>query len=214
MTRVTSLSGIYAVVDQDALADPVALADAAVRAGVGIVQYRAKSGVVPGVARALRELTLRANAVFIVNDDWRAALRYDADGVHLGPGDPGFDDVPQLRVVLGNRIVGLSCGTVEEARTAGEGGADYAGVGPVFTTASKPDAGAPLGLAGLAEIAAATTIPVAAIGGIGLSSVPGVRATGVAMAAVISALAAAADPRSAAGELVAAWNARAVEARR
>ena len=214
MTNVSSLRGIYAIVDQDAGADPIAIAEAALRGGVGIVQYRAKSGAVPGVARALRELTRRADAAFIVNDDWRAALQYDADGVHLGPGDPGFDDVPGVRRALGGRIVGLSCGTVEEARTAAEGGADYAGVGPVFATASKPDAGAPLGLAGLAEIAAATTLPVAAIGGIGLASIAGVRASGVAMAAVISALAGAADPRAAAAELVAAWNGRVAEVRR
>jgi len=94
------------------------------------VQYRAKSGVVPGVARALRELTRNGSAAFIVNDDWRAALRYDADGVHLGPGDPGFDDVPGVRRALGGRIVGLSCGTVEEARTAAKAARTMPASGP------------------------------------------------------------------------------------
>ena len=174
--------------------------------GIRIVQYRAKRGEIPEIARALRERTRRAGALFVVNDDWKAAIRYDADGVHLGPGNPGFEDARAVRARLGDRLVGLSCGTVEEARAAEAAGADYAGVGPVYATASKADAGTPLGPGGLARIAAATALPVAAIGGIEASSIGEVRGAGVAMAAVISALSRTADPEADARALVSAWN--------
>ncbi|MGR4063863.1 MAG: thiamine phosphate synthase [Vulcanimicrobiaceae bacterium] len=205
--RAALLCGIYAIVDQSDVADPIAVAAASLQAGIKIVQYRAKTAVVPSVARKLRDMTRDATALFIVNDDWRTALQCDADGVHLGPGDPGFDDVESLRGAFGNRIVGLSCGTIEEARHAGASTADYVGVGPVYATASKSDAGDPLGLDRLARIAAATPLPVAAIGGITLATIAGVRAAGAAMAAVISALAAGPDPGATAAGLVAAWNA-------
>ncbi|MEO7202441.1 MAG: thiamine phosphate synthase, partial [Candidatus Tumulicola sp.] len=78
--------------------------------------------------------------------------------------------------------------------------------GAVFATASKDDAGAPIGLDGLRAVAAASTLPAAAIGGIGAANLAEVARTGVAMAAVISAVASAPDPAAAARELVAIWN--------
>jgi thiamine-phosphate pyrophosphorylase len=173
--------------------------------GVRIVQYRAKTGIVPAQAAALRELTRACDALFLINDDWRAVETYDADGVHLGPDDGGFDMLPEIRRSLGERIIGISCGTPDEARAARA--ADYIGVGPVYATESKSDAGDPIGLQGLREIAAATALPVAAIGGITAENLEDVRETGVAMAAMISAFSSAADPRAAAAGLVDVWNA-------
>jgi thiamine-phosphate pyrophosphorylase len=197
--------GIYAVVNEGGR-DPVAVARAALHAGVRIVQYRAKGGVVPETAIALRRATLECGALCIMNDDADAAARYDFDGVHVGPDDRGFTDIAGLREILGARLIGVSCGTVDEAIAAEAGGADYLGVGAVYPTATKPDAGEPIGIAGLRRIADATALPVAAIGGIGLAQLPDVRATGVAMAAVVSAIAGARDPRAAAEALVFAWN--------
>ena len=199
------MRGIYAVVDGDGR-DPVAIARAALHAGVRIVQYRAKGGIVPETAVALRRATLECGALCIMNDDADAAARYDFDGVHVGPDDRGFADIAGLREVLGARLIGVSCGTVEEAVAAEAGGADYLGVGAVYPTATKPDAGEPIGIDGLARVAAATALPVAAIGGIGLAQVAEIRATGVAMAAVVSAIAGARDPQAAAEALVFAWN--------
>lgn len=201
---MNALRGIYVVVDEDGRAP--AIARAALAGGVRILQYRAKRGIVPETARALRELTREAGALAIMNDDAGAALAYEYDGVHLGPGDDGFDDLGAVRAALGTRIVGLSCGTEAEARAARAAGADYAGVGAVFATATKADAGAPIGLDGLARVVEAAGIPVAAIGGIGLGDLAAVRAAGAAMAAVVSAVAAAGDPRAAAEALVRAWN--------
>ncbi|MHB8177655.1 MAG: thiamine phosphate synthase [Vulcanimicrobiaceae bacterium] len=200
-----ALRGIYAIVNEGA-GDPVALADAVLRGGVRIVQYRSKRGVVADHVRALRLLTRQMHAVFIVNDDWHAALAFDADGVHLGPGDDGYAEPAAIRTHFGDRLIGLSCGTPDEAGTAVAAGVDYLGVGAVYATASKPDAGTPIGVEGLCRIVAhAGGLPTAAIGGITESVLPEVRRAGAAMAAVLSALGGAADPLQAAERLVRLW---------
>jgi len=186
--------------------DPVGLARAILEGGVRIIQYRAKSGIDPAQAMALRGLTRARDAIFLINDDWRAVERFDADGVHVGPDDAGFDALPEIRRTVRDRIIGVSCGTTDEARAAEVAGADYLGVGSVYATGSKADAGNPIGLVGLREVCAATSLPVAAIGGISAQNVLDVRETGVAMAAMISAFASAADPRAAAATLVHIWN--------
>jgi thiamine-phosphate pyrophosphorylase len=203
--RATMLSGIYAIVNRTH-SDPVALTSSILAGGVRIVQYRAKGGIIPEHARAIRALTHAAKALFIVNDDCGAAHVYDADGVHIGPDDADFHNLRTLRKTLAGRLLGVSCGTEEEAHLAREGGADYIGAGSVYATPSKHDAGPPIGIEGLRRIATATPLPVAAIGGITLESIPEIRSAGVAMAAVISAIASAPDARAASAALVRAWN--------
>jgi thiamine-phosphate pyrophosphorylase len=202
--RRAKAHGIYAIVDEGT-GDPLAIADGALAGGVRILQYRAKSGIVPARLYALRERTRAYGALLIVNDDPHAAVAYDCDGVHLGPGDDGFDDPDRVRAALGERLIGLSCGTEDEARWANAFDVDYVGVGPVFATASKADAGEPIGLEGLRRIAAITRHAVCAIGGITRERLRAVRETGVAMAAVISALRDAGDPALAAEWLVRIW---------
>lgn len=197
------MRGIYAILNEER--GVLELARAILDGGVRIVQYRAKGGVVNEHASQLRELTRSRNALFLINDDWRAVQSVDADGVHLGPEDANVDQLAAIRASIGNRLIGLSCGTVEEARAAQAAGADYLGVGSVFATGSKSDAGAPIGIEGLKRVAAATTLPVAAIGGIDLQNLPAVRETGVAMAAMISAFSNTSDPAAAAAELVRTW---------
>lgn len=197
------LRGIYVIVNQSP--QMLAVADAALESGVRILQYRAKSCFDGAHLQALRERTHRAEALLIVNDDWRAALAFDCDGVHVGPDDDGFAAVTALRSALGERIIGLSCGTVSEALRANDEDIDYIGVGAVYATRSKDDAGAPIGIERLQEIADVSRVPVAAIGGIGIDRIDDIRASGVAMAAVISAVSAAADPHFAARTLVGAW---------
>jgi len=203
--RAARLHGIYAIVNADERA--LTLAQAALDAGVRVVQYRAKSGIDATQLQTLRARTRALGALLIVNDDWRAALAFDCDGVHLGPDDEGFAAVAPVRAVLGERLIGLSCGSVAEAERAGEEDADYLGVGSVYATGSKADAGEPIGIEGLRRVAAVSRYPVAAIGGIGAAQLGEVCRSGVAMAAVISALASASDARRAARALVEAWNA-------
>jgi thiamine-phosphate diphosphorylase len=203
--RAALLRGIYLIVNEGER-DPLELVRAALDAGVAVVQYRAKRGIDAQRLRALRIATTERHALLIVNDDCEAAIAFDADGVHLGPDDAGFDRIAHVRATAGERLIGLSCGTASEVRAAGD--ADYIGVGAVYATASKDDAGAPIGIAGLLDVARATHLPVAAIGGIDEGNLPAVRDSGVAMAAVISAVAAAADPREAVRRLVRTWNER------
>jgi thiamine-phosphate diphosphorylase len=202
--RAALLHGIYAIVNESARS--IDIARAALAAGIRIVQYRAKHGIVAETLRSLREMTRASEALLIVNDDVEAVRAFDCDGVHLGPDDAGFYDVARVRAALADSLVGLSCGTIEEASPLRTAGADYLGVGSVYATPSKDDAGAPIGIDGLERIASITALPVAAIGGITIENVVNVRRSGVAMAAVISAISAANDPGAAARALVREWN--------
>jgi thiamine-phosphate pyrophosphorylase len=195
--------GVYALIDPAAHAAPAAYLDALLRGGIRLVQIRAKAGIAPELLRTIVARIRAAGGTAIVNDDVDLAL--EADGVHLGQEDLAGHDLRALRARLGGRAIGLSCGTPAEARAVPPGLVDYLGAGPIFATASKGDAGRPIGVNGVHVVVEATALPVAAIGGISLATVPRVRETGAAMAAVISALAAASDPEAAARAFVRAW---------
>jgi thiamine-phosphate pyrophosphorylase len=203
--RLALLRGPYVIVNDDG-PDPIGIANACIGAGVHVVQYRAKRGIDAARLGALRGITAESGTLLVVNDDIESALAFDCDGVHIGPDDGAFGGLDLVRERLNDRLIGVSAGTPEEARAAQAAGADYIGIGAVFATASKDDAGAPIGLDGLRAAAAACDLPAAAIGGIGAANVAEIARTGVAMAAVISAVASAPDPAAAARELVAIWN--------
>jgi thiamine-phosphate diphosphorylase len=204
--RAARLHGIYLIVNEGE-PDPLEIARAALSAGVRIVQYRAKRGVDERRLRDLRALTRERNALLLVNDDLQAAKQFECDGLHLGPDDEGFADVTAARAALRDRLIGLSCGTPEQARAADLQDVDYIGVGAVHATGSKNDAGAPIGIDGLQRVARASRrLPVAAIGGITTANLAAIARTGVAMAAVISAIARDPDPGVAASRLVRIWN--------
>jgi len=162
------------------------------RAGVALVQYRAKEGSTRALfreAEALRSIC-RAS-LFIVNDRLDLALAVGADGVHLGQ-----DDLPcrVARRLLGpERIVGVSVLTAEEARVAERDGADYVGVSPVFDTRTKPDAGTAGGLEAVRAVRRAVAIPVVAIGGIDLGNAAEVLRAGADGVCAISAVVRASD---------------------
>ena len=126
-----------------------------------------------------------------------AAQGCDSDG----PADPG-DPLEARRLVPRPRLLGVSAGTVREAISAERAGADYLGAGPVFATATKADAGEPIGLGGLAAIASAVGIPVVGIGGIDSGNASSVIEAGAAGVAVISAVIGAGDPEAAAREIL------------
>lgn len=154
---------------------------AAVAGGATVVQLRVKDLSTDALVergRPFRDLP----ALFLVNDDVEAALRLNADGVHLGRGDEGAE-----RALAEGLLLGLSASSVEEAREAAARGAAYVGAGPVWATPSKPDAGAPLGVEGLAAVCAAVSVPVVAIGGIDPSNAGDCIRAGAAGVAVIRA---------------------------
>lgn len=154
----------------------------AVAAGATVVQLRVKAPTPEIVARGRGFGEL--GVTFMVNDDVEAAIELGADGVHLGQGDAGAE-----RALEAGLLLGLSAGGVEEARAADAAGASYVGAGPVWATPSKPDAGAPLGLRGLAAICGAVAAPVVAIGGVDASNAADCIRAGAAGVAVIRAVA-------------------------
>ena len=97
----------------------------------------------------------------VVNDDVEAAIRLEADGVHLGRDDDGAE-----RALGAGLKLGVSACDVGQAIAGVRSGASYIGAGPIWATSSKPDAEPPIGLDGLAGIVDAVEIPVVAIGGI------------------------------------------------
>lgn len=175
---------------------------AAVRGGVTAVQLRRKddaAGAFVEEARALVEVLRPLGIPLIVNDRVDVALAADADGVHVGQRDLSVADV--RRIGGEQLLVGLSVTSMDDARAVPACGVDYAGVGPVFATASKPDAAPPLGVDGTRAVCSLLSVPCVAIGGVGIDNIDAVLATGVAGVAVISAICAAASPHAAAGEL-------------
>lgn len=146
----------------------------------------------------LKELCKKYKVPFVINDDVEIAAKMDADGVHVGQSDMEAGDV---RAKLGpDKILGVSAQTVEQAVLAEQRGADYLGVGAVFTTGSKDDAD-DVSHETLKAICEAVSIPVIAIGGIGASNVMQLKGTGICGIAVISAIFAQKDIVNATKEL-------------
>lgn len=199
--RRTALRGVYALVEPSRV-EPIAFTEALLRGGIRLIQIRAKDGIDGTTLIALVGRIRAAGGIAIVNDDVRLARL--ADGVHLGQEDCAVLQLRDVRRALGERIIGLSCGTPQEAAAADPELVDYLGVGPVFATASKHDAGYAIGINGTAAVVRATPLPCAAIGGIGARTIARVRESGAAMAAVISALVCD-DPEAAARDLVRRW---------
>ena len=179
-----------------------ACAEAAVRAGVKMLQLRMKHAAreeILSVARRVRELTRGTETAFIVNDDPAIAAEAGADGVHVGQ-----DDMPVAEVRArypGLRIVGLSTHNLGQVRAAAaaEGAArpDYIGVGPVYATPTKDVPDPTLGPARAGEMIAAAPFPAVAIGGINLETLPAVKAAGARNFAVVRPVCGAADPYAA-----------------
>ena len=168
---------------------------AALHAGAPAVQLREKAlpprDILP-LARRLRAQTEAVGALFFVNDRLDLALAAGADGVHLGPGD--LPVAAARRIAPRNFLIGCSADEPDAARAAIAHGADYIGCGAVFPTCTKSDAGQPVGLEGLATVAATVDAPVVGIGGITAARAPGVFGAGAAGSAVVSAVMSAPDP--------------------
>lgn len=178
---------------------------AALAAGATAIQLRDKHLAGRELCRlgdALVALCQRHGALCLINDRLDVALACAADGVHLGQEDLPAD---RARAIAGpGFVVGVSAGIPAEARAAAAAGADYIGTGSVFATGSKPDAGAPIGPKGLAEVARASALPVVAIGGIDARNASQAIAAGASGVAVISAVMRAPDPGAATRGILAA----------
>jgi thiamine-phosphate diphosphorylase len=183
--------------------DLIEIVEAALNAGATAVQLRSKrltdrESLELGLA--IGERCRETDALFIVNDRLDLALASGADGVHLG-----VDDLPlhhACRLAPPGFVIGYSPETDAQTGTAKVEGADYLGVGPVFGTVSKTDAGAAIGVDTIERRAGLAGIPIIGIGGITPDNASIVIDAGAVGVAVVSAILRAPDPVAATRTLV------------
>lgn len=188
---------LYLVTDSDILEgrDFYNCIEEALKGGVTILQLREKDASGKEFlerAIKLRELTKKYNVKFIINDRVDIAMLCNADGVHVGQSDIPANKVREL--IGEDKIVGVSARTVEEAIKAKENGADYLGVGAMFTTTTKLDAKA-VSIEELKEIKKAVDLPIVTIGGLSLNNIDKLKECDIDGYAVVSAILGASDIR-------------------
>lgn len=188
---------LYAVTDRMWLNEGetlISVAEEVLKNGATFLQIREKDlneDDFEAEAEALHALCTKYRIPFVVNDSVEIALRCNADGVHVGQSDIKGRDI---RALIGpDAILGISAGTVQEAEAAEAAGADYIGVGAVFTTGTKKDARS-LTMEQLRAIRNAVSIPIVAIGGINSGNIMRLSGSGVDGVAVVSAIFAAPHP--------------------
>lgn len=172
--------------------EPLNVLEKALQSGVTMFQYREKGpNTLTGqayedFARKCQKLCQQYHVPFIVNDDIELAIKLRADGVHIGQED---FPVSMVRNKIGNLILGVSVHSQAELQTALQYGADYVGIGPIFSTTSKSDANPPSGTNFLQQARMQyPDLPIVAIGGINCSNAPIVFKAGADGIAVISAI--------------------------
>ncbi|MCL2141274.1 MAG: thiamine phosphate synthase [Methanimicrococcus sp.] len=175
--------------------------------GVSIVQLREKDADSLSFYESARhifsllkkiEVKTGRKVPFLINDRLDIALAVDCDGLHVGQSD--LPAVVARRLLGPDKILGVSVSTIEEAKIAEADGADYLGAGAVFPTGTKKDA-ADVPPDKLKEIKNAVSIPVVAIGGISIKTMPLLKGTGIDGVAVVSAIMGSDDAKKAAEEL-------------
>ncbi len=161
-------------------------ARASLRGGARLIQLRDDQTPAENlleIARELRQLTRDFDALFFICDHVELAQEVEADGLHL---ERSFLSLPEARAKLaGGMLLSTGASSLERALSAQNAGADYLGVGPVFPTQTKQDAGPAIGLDGLRAIAETISIPISAIGGLNESNIAQISTP---MASVVSAL--------------------------
>lgn len=165
----------------------------ALKGGVTCIQFRDKQLENDAFLREAKKMKLlceKYHVPLIINDHVDIAVECGADGVHVGQKDM---EAKEVRKLVGEKmIIGVSARTVEQAIQAEQAGADYLGVGAVFGTSTKMDA-EKISLERLKDICQAVKIPVVAIGGVQKDNFPELAGTGVAGAALVSAIFSAQD---------------------
>lgn len=194
---------LYLCTDRDLMStDTIEEAvEQAVKGGCTVVQIREKdcsSLEFYETALRVKKITDEYKIPLIINDRVDIALAVNADGVHVGQ-----DDLPAAsvrRILGGDKVIGVSAGSVREAVKAREDGADYLGVGAMHATSTKTDADVTT-VEELKKIREMVDLPIVAIGGMNKQTLPELKGTGVDGIAVVSAVIAADDIERAASEL-------------
>ena len=178
----------------------------AINGGVTVVQIREKTADTLdfyNLALKVKEITTKYNVPLIINDRVDVALAVDADGVHVGQSDMPCDITREL--IGENKILGVSAATIDEAKKAEKGGADYIGTGAVFPTSTKDDAPS-ITKKDLKNIVDSINIPVVAIGGINIENAKELKNTGISGLSVVSAIMSADNPKKASEKLLNIFN--------
>lgn len=178
------------------------IAGDAIAGGVDMIQLREKtktSGEIIQLAREIKKLCAENNVKFIVNDDPAIAKEAGACGVHLGQDDAKRFTIAFARKILGkDAIIGLSTSSIEEVERANAEDVDYIGFGPVFPTVVKENC---VGVKDIEKVLKTAKKPVFFIGGINLSNVDELLMKGARNIAVIRAISASDDVKTAAAKL-------------
>lgn len=194
---------LYGVTDRGNLHGKTLLqqVEESLKGGVTLVQLREKHLSFQEFleeAKEMKELCRKYGVPLLINDNVEICIESGADGVHVGQKDM---EAGAVREKLGkDKIIGVSARTVEQAMAAQNAGADYLGVGAVFSTSTKEDA-KPLDHEILKAITKAVDIPVVAIGGISSENVSQLKGTGIDGVAVVSAIYGKENPKEAAENL-------------
>ena len=178
--------------------DLVATVMDAIKAGVTIVQLRDKKlsdSDFVSLGKQLKSAMATTGIPLIINDREHIALEIGAEGVHVGTTDMPPHEV--RRLVGSNMLIGTSVDATGTASLPDARFADYVGIGPVYSTSTKPDHDPPIGFDGLARLCSASTVPTVAIGGLSAIDAAQVIAAGADGMCVVSAICGAPDPGSA-----------------
>ncbi|KAB7707842.1 thiamine phosphate synthase [Bacillus aerolatus] len=204
--KMKELLPVYFIMGSpNCLKTPEETLEEAIAGGITLFQFREKGpGALTGaekfqLASELQAICRKHSIPFLVNDDVELAINLEADGVHVGQDD---ETLSAVREKLPGKIVGVSAHTMEEAKRAIAGGADYLGIGPVFPTATKTDTKAVQGTKLIEEIRdASMSVPIVGIGGIDADNASSVVNNGADGVSVITAISHAPSPIKAAAEL-------------
>ncbi|CCZ05277.1 thiamine-phosphate synthase [Eubacterium sp. CAG:603] len=177
----------------------------AIKGGCTVIQLREKncsSKEFYDLAVSVKKITDKYNVPLIINDRVDIAMAVDAAGVHIGQSDLPADVV--RRIIGDDKIIGVSTAKLEEALKAVKDGADYLGVGAMYSTDTKTDA-RPVTMEELKEIRKNVDIPIVVIGGINMNTLGNFKNIGIDGLAVVSAIVAQPDVEKAAKDMYEAF---------
>jgi len=204
--EIRDLLKVYFIMgSNNCLVNPLEIVEAALKGGVTLFQFREKgTGALKGEEKAelasnIKSLCKEYGVPFLINDDIELAIALGADGVHIGQED---EPASIVRGKIGEKILGVSVHTLEEAKKAVSEGADYLGIGPIYQTSTKEDAKEESGTVLIEQIrAVGMDIPIVGIGGITAVNAGAVVKAGADGVSVITAISMAASPLQAAKDL-------------
>lgn len=188
---------LYAIIDTAYLANKEVtfFAKEFVKGGADIIQLRAKHeslDQVETMAKAIHQITQKAQIPFILNDYVELAAKLEVEGIHVGQEDMPLKEVKRL--MPSQTLIGKSTHSLEQALATQEEQPDYIGFGPLFATQTKPTY-TPIGLNFISEVHQRVNLPIFCIGGIKGENVDAVLQAGAKRVVVVSGIMQALSPR-------------------